>query len=170
MTDYNILVREKLRNFRFIHFSIIMGSIGYGMMMAYIYKYSPIPLQLDEPEILNWIFYGILVYAIIAVGAVKVVRQKSLASPKIFTETEAMRRQKIEHPPFFGNYMMMLFIIWTILEVIAIGGVLIFLLSGDVYIGLVFVGIAVFLKMIHGPKYEELSSLAAQAVSSEMRG
>jgi len=147
-----------------------MASIGYGIMMAYIYKFSPIPPQLDEPEILNWIFYGMIVYALLAAGAVKVVRQKSLASSKIFVETEAMRQQKIEHPPFFGNYMTMLFIIWTILEVIAIGGILIFLLSGDVYTGLMFVGIAVFLKMIHGPKYEELSSLAAQAVSTEMRG
>lgn len=170
MRDLQTVTREKLRSFRVIHWVMLMASIGYGVMMVYIHLYAPIPPSVTDGETLNTLLYGIIAYIACAIVLVKVLRQRIVGSDKIFLETEAMRQQKIEHPPFYGNYLSMLFILWSILEVIAIGGILFFLVSGDLNTGLIFVATAVLLKFINGPKYEELNGLLSRHAARELQG
>ena len=168
MLDTNSLIREKLRAFRMIHFMMLMGSFTYGVVIVFIHTYAPIPPTINDASTLATLTYGIFVYALIAVGVVRYLRQKLLSSDQIFKKNEAA--QKLDQPSFFSNYLSTLFILWSLCEAITIGGIILYLVGGELEIPLILISFGIFLKLMNGPKFEELTALEKRYASIEIQG
>ena len=167
--DVNSLIREQIKKMRMINLALAMGTAMYGLMMVYIHLYAPIPATLADQELIQKLEYSLIGYALLSLYIGKVVRKMLLNSPKIFIRNENSK-QTLDQPPFIGNYLSSLFIVWTILETAAIGGIVLFLVSGRLEVGLMVVAISVFAKLNNGPRIEELSDLASQTAQYENSG
>ncbi len=164
--EIDTLIREKMRSYRVINAMLAMGSAMYGFVMVYIYLYAPIPPVYTDAETITTIEYALIALALGGVFVGKTVREKMLASPSIFKETEATRRLP-DQPSFLSNYLSMLFVVWTVFETISVAGIVYFLVTGKIEVALGLVGTAVLLKLFNGPHYEELRELAERFSASE---
>ncbi|MFZ2888929.1 hypothetical protein [Sulfuricurvum sp.] len=168
MIDTNSLIREKLRAFRMIHFVMLMGSFMYGVVIVFIHLNAPIPPVINDASTLTTLTYGIFAYALVAVGIIRYIRQKMLSSDDMFKKTEDTKFP--DQPPFFARYMTLLFILWAICESVTIGGIILYLTSGQLEVPLFIIGFGIFLKLINGPKFEELTALEKRYAVIEVQG
>ncbi|OHD86274.1 hypothetical protein [Sulfuricurvum sp. RIFCSPLOWO2_12_FULL_43_24] len=168
MEDINSLIREKLRAFRMIHFMMMMGSFTYGVVIVFIHLYAPIPPAINDASTLTTVTYGIFAYALIAVGIVRYMRQKLLSSDNIFKKSKDAKNP--DQPSFFSNYLSTLFILWSLCEAITIGGIILYLSSGQLETPLVLISFGIFLKLMNGPKFEELTALEKRYAAIKVQG
>ncbi|DAB39508.1 MAG: hypothetical protein A2023_03015 [Sulfuricurvum sp. GWF2_44_89] len=168
MEDIHALIREKLRSFRFIHYAMIMGSFTYGVVIVFIHLYAPIPPTINDVSTLTSVTYGIFAYTLLAIGMIRYLRPKLLSSDQIFKKNEVA--EKSNQPSFFSNYMSTLFILWSICEAVTIGGIILYLIGGQLEVPLLLIGFGIFLKLVNGPKFEELTALEKRYAAIEMQG
>lgn len=168
MEDMHSLIREKLRAFRMIHFAMMMGSFMYGVVIVFIHFNAPIPPSINDASTLTILTYGIFAYALLAVGVIRYMRQKFLSSDNIFKKIKDAKNP--DQPSFFSNYLSTLFILWSLCEVITIGGIILYLTSGQLEIPLFLIGFGIFLKLVNGPKFEELTALEKRYAVVEVQG
>ena len=169
MTETGSLIRTKLRSFRMIHLAMVTGSAIYGILIVYVQKYAPIPPSITDIETLRTMEYASAVYVLAFMVIANVMRKKILASDSIFKKNEDAKMQS-DQPPFIANYLTSLFVIWALIEAIAVGGVVLFLVSGKLMIPLVMITIGVLYKFANGPRLEELTQLAAKQNAAALRG
>lgn len=169
MEEVGTLIRKKLQSFRIIHLAMVVGDIVYGVMIVFIHKYSPIPPTITDIETITTIEYSSVALLAIVIIAVNITRKKILASDSIFKKKETAKEQSDE-PPFITNYLSSLFIIWALIQIIAISGIILFLVSGKLMIPLVLISIGVFIKLTNGPRLEELNQLAVKHESILVQG
>ena len=89
------------------------------------------------------------------------MRNKMLTSDAIFKKNEAAQAQS-DQPPFLANYISSLFVVWALIEAIAIAGIVLFLVSGTLIVPLILVAIGVSFKLFNGPRLEELMQLSSR--------
>jgi len=168
MEDMNSLIREKMKAFRMIHFVMLMGSAMYGVVIVFIHLNAPMPPIISDTSTLTTLTYGIFAYALVAVGIVRYMRQKMLSSDDMFKKSEDTKFP--DQPPYFGKYMTILFVLWAICESVTIGGIILYLTSGQLEVPLFLIGFGIFLKLINGPKFEELTALEKRYAVIEVQG
>ncbi len=169
MTDTGSLIRTKLRSFRMIHLAMVMGSAIYGILIVFVHKYAPIPPSITDMETLSTMEYASVVYVLGFMVVANVMRKKMLASESIFKKNEDAKMQS-DQPPFIANYLTSLFVVWALIEAIAVGGIVLFLVSGKLMIPLVMITIGVLYKLSNGPRLEELTQLASKQNAAALRG
>ena len=161
MTETAALVQTKLKAYRIIHLAMVMGSVVYGVLIVYIHRYAPIPPVITDAATLTTIGYALIFYIVGLMAVAAAVRKKMLGSDAIFERRETAKEPS-DQPPFIANYLSSLFVIWAMIEAITIGGVVLFLTSGELMIPLITIAIGVFFKLVNGPRREELIDLAAK--------
>lgn len=162
MTETAALVQTKLKAYRIIHLAMVMGSVVYGVLIVYIHQYAPIPPTITDAGTLTTIGYALIFYIVGLMAVAAAVRKKMLGSDAIFERRETAKEPS-DQPPFIANYLSSLFVIWAMIEAITIGGVVLFLTSGELMIPLITIAIGVFFKLVNGPRREELMELAVKA-------
>ncbi|WP_324172713.1 hypothetical protein [Sulfurimonas sp.] len=165
MTEINELISKKMKSFRLVHFMLVFGDVIYGLLIIYIYKYSPIAPILTDIDILTKIEYSSIAVLAVLIIIVNITRNKMLTSNSIFKKKETTE-EKTDEPAFISNYLSSLFIIWSLIEVIAVAGIVLFLVSGKIMIPLVIISISVFIKLINGPRLQELNQLSLKHAST----
>lgn len=168
MVDVNSLIREKIRAFRMLHWIMMMGSFMYGVTIVIIHLYAPLQPAIKDVSILTTVTYGIVVYALIAVGIVRYIRQKLLSSDNIFKKSNDTKFP--DQPSFLSNYLTVLFILWALCDVVTIGGIVLYLISAQLETPLILIGFGIFLKLVNGPKLEELKALEKRYAVIEIQG
>lgn len=161
MTETAALVQTKLKAYRIIHLAMVMGSVVYGVLIVYIHQYAPIQPTITDAGTLTTIGYALIFYIVGLMAVSVVVRKKMLGSDSIFERRQAAKEPS-DQPPFIANYLSSLFVIWAMIEAITIGGIVLFLTSGELMIPLITIAIGVFFKLVNGPRREELMDLAAK--------
>jgi hypothetical protein len=146
----------------------MMGSFIYGVTIVIIHLYAPLQPTIKDVSILTMVTYGIFAYALIAVGIVRYMRQKLLSSENIFKKSKDAKFP--DQPSFLGNYLSVLFILWALCDVVTIGGVVLYLISAQLETPLILIGFGIFLKLVNGPKFEELITLEKRYAVIEMQG
>ena len=169
MRETGSLIRTKLRSFRMIHLAMVMGSAIYGILIVYVHKYAPVPPSITDMQMLSTIEYASVAYVLGFMVIANVMRKKLLASDSMVKNKEDAKMQS-DQPPFITNYLSSLFVIWALIEAIAVGGIVLFLVSGKLMIPLVMITIAVLYKLANGPRLEELTQLAAKQNAAALRG
>lgn len=160
MAETAALIQTKLKAFRIIHLAMVAGSVVYGVMVVYIHQFAPIPPTITDVQTLTMIEFALVFYIVGLLAAAAVARTRMLGSDAIFERREAAKEPS-DQPPFIANYLSSLFVVWALIEAIAIGGVVLFLTSGKLMIPLIMISIAVLSKLANGPRREELTQLAA---------
>ncbi|WP_321778712.1 hypothetical protein [Sulfurimonas sp.] len=169
MAEVNELISKKMKSFRIVHLMLVMGDIIYGLLIIYIYEYSPITPILTDLDMLTTIEYSSIAVLAVLIIIVNITRNKILASNSIFKKKETTE-EKTDEPAFISNYLSSLFIIWSLIEVITVGGIVLFLVSGKIMIPLVIISISVFIKLINGPRLQELNQLSLKHASTFIQG
>lgn len=169
MTESATLIREHLRTYRFIHFAMVMANVIYGIVIVLIYKYSPIPPIDIDMNTLAIFKYGLVPYSIFIMIVAKILRTKLLNDDSMLIRKEGLDEDS-DKPPFLANYISSLFIIWAIVETVAIGGIILFLLNAKLMFPLAIIFMSVFIMFVNGPNKEELNKLAAKYDSNLIRG
>lgn len=163
MEETVTLIRTKLQTFRMLHLAMVMADVVYGAVIVLITKYAPIPPTLTDIEFITQIEYALIVFVMLAIVGIRMARIKMLAAESILVKKESATQTSQESedtPPYFANYLSSLFILWAMIETIIISGVILFLTTAELYESLALIAIGAFIKISHGPKYEELSDLA----------
>jgi hypothetical protein len=163
------LIKKRLQAFRLIHLVMVMADVIYAVVIVYIYKYAPIPPMLTDVHTIVTIEYSSVAFIAIVIIAVNVMRKKLLSSDSIFIKKETAKGNSDE-PPFLANYFSSLFILWAIIETIIVGGIVLFLTTGNLMVPLVLISIGGFFKLLSGPRLEELNQLAAKHSSLLVQG
>ncbi len=161
MSETAALIQTKLKAFRIIHLAIVMGSVIYGVLIVYIHLYAPIPPSITDAETLTTIEFALIFYIVGLLAIAAYTRKKMLGSENIFKRREASKVPS-DQPPFIGNYLSSLFVVWSLLEAVTIGGIVLFLTSGKLMIPLIMVSIGVLFKLANGPRHEELMQLSSK--------
>lgn len=159
MLETSILIKEQLLKFKMIHFAIVMANVIYGCVVYFIYTYAPIPPSLNDSQMITNIEYGFVPLVLGIIFVANKIRTTTLTSNSIFIQKRGDKEDS-DKPPFLVNYLSMLFIIWAVLEVISIGGIVFFLISGKFMISLGLIALGVFFLMFNGPRLEELERLS----------
>jgi len=161
MAETAKMIETKLKAYRIIHLIMVISSVVYGVMIVYIDQYAPIPPTITDVQTLTTIEY-MLIFTLLSLIAITVlVRKEMLGSDKIFKK-RATAKKLSEQPPFIANYLSSLFVVWSLIEAIAISGIVLFLVSGKLMMPLTLISIAVFFKLFNGPRREELTELASK--------
>jgi len=155
MTETATLIQTNLKVFRVKHMALVMGSMVYGLMVLYIHHYALIPPSITDTQALTTIEFALVFYIVALLIIAAVVRKNMLNSDAIFKERETAKELS-DQPPFIANYLSSLFVVWAVIEAIAIGGIVLFLTSGKLTIPLIMISIAVIFKLANGPRREEL--------------
>jgi len=161
MTKTAALIQTNLKVFRVKHMAMVMGSMVYGLMVLYIHQYALIPPSITDAQTLTMIEFALAFYILGLMAIALVMRKNMLNSDAIFN----LRERAIgpsDQPPFIANYLSSLFVIWAVIEAIVIGGVVLFLTSGELTIPLIMIAIGVVFKLANGPRRKELMQLAAK--------
>lgn len=159
MTEAAALIETKLKAFRIIHLMMVMGSVVYGVVIVYIHQYAPIPPTITDVQVLLTIEYAMIFFILGMLVIATLMRRSMLGSDKIFKKRENVKVPS-DQPPFIANYLSSLFVVWSFIEAIAIGGIVLFLVSGKLMIPLIMISIAVMFKLANGPRCHELTDLA----------
>ncbi len=172
MIESTTLIKDHMRTYRLIHLAMVMGSVIYGIVAILIHETAPMKPIVTDMQILTTIKYASIPYIIIIMIAIKILRTKMLSSNSIFIKKELDKKtdEESDKPPFLANYLSQLFIIWAIIETITIGGIILFLLSGELLFPLAIIAIGVFFKIINGPSFEELNQLSTKYDSNSIQG
>jgi hypothetical protein len=163
MEEMSTLIRKKLQSFRIVHLMMVLGDIIYGIVMLYIYKYAPIQPILKDAETISLLEYSSFLVAVTVIAIVIIIRKSMLASDSMFKVKES--NKSLDEPVFFANYLSMLFTIWAIIQIIAVIGVVLFLMGGKIIVPLVLIFIAASFKLFNGTRFEELNQLAVKQES-----
>lgn len=169
MTEISMLIKEQLRTIKVIHFTMVMANVIYGIVIYYIYLYAPVPPSLTDIQLITNLEYASVPYVLSIVVIAKIIRNKMLASDSIFIKREETKKGP-DRPPFIGNYISSLFVVWAIIEVIAIAGIILFLTTGKLTVSLALIAAGVFFMLANGPRLEELNKLSAKYESISVQG
>ena len=145
----------------FIHFSVIIANIIYAFILWYIHYYAPIKPALDDPELQKFIQIGIVVYAAVLVLVVTWFKRHLLSAQEIASVKDAYHQEADSLPPYYGRYMSILFILWAMIESLAIFGIIYYLLFADLIYGVCVIGLSILLIFFYGPKKDDLQQLKA---------
>ncbi|MDD5359218.1 MAG: hypothetical protein PHI02_03030 [Sulfurovaceae bacterium] len=159
MLETSTLIKKELLKFKMIHFAIVMGNVIYGFVIYFIYTYTPITPSLNDNQMITNIEYGFVPLILGIIFVANKIRTTTLTSNSIFIQKREDKEDS-NKPPFLVNYLSMLFIIWAVLEIISVGGVVFFLISGELMISLGLIALGVFFLMLNGPQLKELESLS----------
>ncbi len=169
MEDIRTLIKKRLPTYRVIHFTIVMASVVYGGLIYYISQYAPIPPTLTDMQMITKLEYAAIPLVIAIVVITKMMRTKMLSSDSIFIRKQEYEAD-IEQPAFLGNYLSILFILWAIIEIMAIAGIVLFLTTGILTTSLALIALTAFFQIINGPNFEELNKLSAKYESMSLQG
>lgn len=161
MTETAALIQTKLKVFRVKHMAMVMGSMVYGLMVLYIHQYAPVPPSITDAQTLTTIEFSLVFYIMGLMAIAAMMRKNMLNSDTMFKQRESINEPS-DQPPFFANYLSSLFVVWAVIEAIVIGGVVLFLTSGELTIPLIMIAIGVVVKLANGPRRDELMQLAAK--------
>lgn len=169
MVEIGNLIKTQLRTMKVIHFTMVMANVIYAVLIYYIYRYAPVPPTITDMQLITSLEYASIPYVLSVVVIAKILRSKMLASDTIFIK-KVETKGNSDRPPFIGNYISSLFVVWAIIEVIAIAGIILFLTTGKLTVALALIALGVFFMLVNGPRFEELKKLSTKYESISAQG
>ena len=151
MVEISNLIKTQLRTMKVIHFTMVMANVIYGVVIYYIYRYAPVPPTITDMQLMYYL------------------NQRHLPKDTIFIKKEETKGNS-DRPPFIGNYISSLFVVWALIEVIAIAGIILFLTTGKLTVALALIALSIFFMLVNGPRFEELKKLSTKYESISAQG
>ncbi|MBN2768577.1 MAG: hypothetical protein JXQ68_05700 [Campylobacterales bacterium] len=152
---------QQFTTMRFIHISMVFATIIYGIIFWIIDHYAPLVPTIEDVSLMKILQIAILIYFVLLVFIVVRLKKHLFSSAEINFLTNTPQLQNRDKPPYYAKYMTILFVLWSIIESLAIFGVVYYILFVDLKYALLIIALSAMLMLYHRPRRDELETLAA---------